>query len=87
MSFLKENQAIVAMHSIIVYYLLHFASFVLAVYLIPYLQPLSVQYVPEAYAWSRIVVVWLVAYLLALMILPELLCAIYKMIMLNDDPR
>lgn len=83
--FIKQNRAFVAYHSYAIYLLLEFASFVLAVYLIPYLQPLSVQYIPEAYAWARVIAVWLAAYLLALTILPEILCAIYKAIMLNDN--
>jgi hypothetical protein len=87
MDFLKQNQYFVAANSKIVYYILHFASFVLAIYLLPYLTPLATQYIPETYSWARLPATWLAAYFLALTILPELLCAIYKMIMLNDDPR
>jgi hypothetical protein len=85
MGFLTQNRDFVAVNNRFIFYILHFASFVLAVYLIPYMQPLAAQYIPDAYSWSRLFATWLAAYILALIILPELLCMIYKAIMLNDE--
>lgn len=79
------NRAFVAASSRWVFYLLHFSSFVIALYLYPYLQPFAEQYIPEAYAVARLPATWLATYFLALTILPEILCMIWKMVMMGDD--
>ncbi len=78
----QQNQAEVAYYSSIMFHVIRFIAFVVAIKLLPKFQELAIQYVPQEILQTP--VAYLATFVAALYVIPEVGCMVYKMTMISE---
>jgi predicted tellurium resistance membrane protein TerC len=73
-----QSRAIVRYNSSLWFYVISFVGFIGAILLMPQTTELVAKYVPPENQWLHLGTVYFVSYLLAVVILPEIGCWIYR---------